>query len=595
MTRRIGLLLLSSIGANAVAQQSHTVAPIADRQKNLEWAVALGARFDELRDPVVATYALGRLAATVCAQDPAAGVELFRNSLGRLRLLSPAAFTSARHRLPVPSFTSLWKTLTPAAAKCSPELQRLDDGERAREKMADERQRANENLKQALSVVASNPDRATQLAAAAISAGDPVLLDVAMLTLFLSRLRDRAAELADELFPDALAFIASSEQPSPGRLLELGKYLFTSVADREVPDAQQASETHNVGNTSIADFSANRQSASSDDIRQYIDAAVKVLTATNDPYYDPVAAYSIGYQLLAKVDDFSPDSADDLRKAVAAARLVAGAQASQVESAFASNGGADPEGGEPARKRDRLTGRVLALVVAGKFAEARDMLRTVDDLPVQSQVGPLIDFAESAAGLERKSVQWSFTLANGLRGGVKRAFLYAGLVAVAPDHSEALGYAALAVRDIALLRAEQRMITASALAGATLRLDPDNGFNALNLFVQAANDAYSSPREGHFDPQVLRKHSALSKSTAFTDSSLILANSRSLCEVVDTGRGRHNFTLKVPGLPATDLAGVVRIAYDVAPDRVEPLLLSLRDETLMTSGLNALAAVRLGR
>jgi len=593
MPKLISLLLVSAIGANAVAQEGHTATPITEQQRNLDWAVALGGRFGELHDPVVATYALGHLAETVCAKYPVPGAELFRNSLGRLRLLTPAAFGSARHKLPVPSFTTLWKNLTTTAAKCSPDLQQLADAEHAKAKMLEERQQANQNLGQALFLVTSDPDRATQLAQGAISASDPTLLDVPTLTLFLSNLRDRAGELADELFPDALNFVASAQEPNPGLLLELGKYLFTSPAYREVPDTQQASETHTVGKTSIANFTANRKSASSDDIHQYIAAAVKVLTATNDAYYDPVAAYAIGYQLLSKVDDFAPDSADDLRKAVAAVRVLAGAQAGQVESAFASSNAADPEGGEAPRKRDRVVARVLALAVAGKFADARDMLTSVDDMPVHSQVGTLIDFAESAAALGRKDVQWSFTLANGLRGGVKRALLYAGLAAGARDHSEALGYATLALRDVELLPAEQRMVITAGLAAAILRADANNGFTAMNLFVQAANDAYSSPHEGRFDPQALRKHSPLSKSTTFTDSSLILANSRCLCEVVDTGRGRQNFTLKVPGLQTRDLTGAVRTASGVDAERLEAILLSLRDESLMAAGFNALAAVRL--
>ncbi|HKE25019.1 MAG TPA: hypothetical protein VKB88_21810 [Bryobacteraceae bacterium] len=595
MTGLIGLLLVSVIGGYAVAQEGRTAALITEQQRNRDWAVALGARFDQLHDPVVATYALGRLAETVCANDPVAGAELFRNSLGRLRLLSSTAFNSARHRLPVPSFSTLWKTLTPAAAKCSADLRQLDDREHAKAKMLEERQQANGNLGRALSLASSDPDRAAQLARTAISASDPMLLDVPTLTLFLSNLRDRAADLADELFPEALNFIASARQPNPELLLELGEYLFTSYTYREVPDVQQASEIYSVGTASIANFSANRNSSSSEDIRQYIDAALKVLTATNDPYYDPVAAYAIGYQLLPKVDDFAPDSADDLRKAVAAVRLLAGAQAGQVESAFAPSSAADPEGGEAPRRRDLMVGRVLTSVVAGRFAEARDMLTSVDDLPVSSQVGSLIDFAESAVALGRKDVPWSLTLANGLRGGVKRALLYAGLAAATQDHGEALGYSSLAVGDTELLPAEQRMITAAGLAGAILRADAANGFNALNLFVEAANDAYSNPREGRFDPQVLRNHSVLSKSTAYTDSSLILANSRCLCEVVDTGRGRHNFPLKVPGLQTTDLAGVVRIAYGISAERLETLLLALRDETLMAAGLNTLASVRLGR
>ncbi len=190
-------------------------------------------------------------------------------------------------------------------------------------------------------------------------------------------------------------------------------------------------------------------------------------------------------------------------------------------------------------------------------------------------------------------MQWAFTLANGIRPGVKRALLYVGLTAAARDRGEALGYFGLAIRDAELLPAEQRMVIAAALTNVMLHVDTDNGIRALNLFVKAANDAYSGPREGRFDPQVFRKHSLRSEATTFTDSSLILMNSRCLCEIVDSGRGRHSFTLKVPGVQLTQLDAVVRNATGADTEPLEAALFSLRDETLMASGLNALAALRL--
>ena len=117
-----------------------------------------------MQSPVVSAYAQGRLAATVCAKDRVAGAELFRDSLSRLRLLTAAAFGSAKRRLPVPSFTALWKTVVPAAAKCAPELQQLADDDRAKAKMLEERQQAPDNLRKALSLATSEPDRAAQLA-----------------------------------------------------------------------------------------------------------------------------------------------------------------------------------------------------------------------------------------------------------------------------------------------------------------------------------------------------------------------------------------------------------------------------------------------
>jgi hypothetical protein len=592
MFRLIAALLLMFM-ANAAAQEDGVVSRNLENERVVEWAVALGGKFGQLHDPVVATYALGRLAETVCAKDPVAGAELFRNSLERLRSLTPDAFGSARHKLPVPSFATLWKSITAAAAKCSPDLQQLADTDHARAKMLDERQQASQNIGQAMSLLTADPDRAAQLARTAMASSDPITLDIPTLTFFLSNLRDRAGDLADELFPDVLDFIASAPQPSPGRLLELGNYLFTAPRCRELPDVQQPGETYTVGSTSIANFAANRKSASSDDIRQYIEAALKVLTATNDPYYDPVAAYAIGFQMLPKAEDMAPDLVDKLRDALGPIAQLAGGSVAKVQAALAAPQAADPEGGEGPRNRDRLVSRVLAMAVAKKFADARVLLKSVGDIAISSQVGPLIDFAEGTAALEKKDAQWAFSLANGIRPGVKRSLLYVGLAGAARDRGEALGYFGLAIRDAELLPAEQRMLITAALTSVMLRANADDGIRALDLFVRAANDAYSSPRKGRFDPQVFRKHSPLSEATTVTDSSLIMANTRCVCEAVDTGRGRHNFTLKVPAVQSTSLEAVVRNATGADTERLEATLLSLRDETLMASGLNALAALRL--
>lgn len=107
----------------------------------------------------------------------------------------------------------------------------------------------------------------------------------------------------------------------------------------------------------------------------------------------------------------------------------------------------------------------------------------------------------------------------------------------ARGYEEALSYLGFGLRDTELLPAEQRMVTTRALMNAILGRDLENGIAALDLFVRAANDAYTSPHQGRFEPDIIRKRYSKS-ATTFTDSALILANRRCLCEVVDTGRGR---------------------------------------------------------
>ena len=81
--------------------------------------------------------------------------------------------------------------------------------------------------------------------------------------------------------------------------------------------------------------------------------------------------------------------------------------------------------------------------------------------------------------------------------------------------------------------------------------------------------------------------------TAFTDSALILADRRCLCEVVDTGRGRHTFGLKVPGVETATLTGAIANLSLVDFQRLEGILAGIRDENLMSSQLNILVALRL--
>jgi hypothetical protein len=114
---------------------------------------------------------------------------------------------------------------------------------------------------------------------------------------------------------------------------------------------------------------------------------------------------------------------------------------------------------------------------------------------------------------------------------------------------------------------------------------------ALGLLIDAANDAYTHPHWGVFDPTVLRRPNL--KADLGTDSPLILFNRRGLCEVVDTGQHRYTFRLKVPGADALSLAAMLPLARGVDPARLEAVIVGLRDETQMVFAMNALAAERL--
>jgi len=186
-----------------------------------------------------------------------------------------------------------------------------------------------------------------------------------------------------------------------------------------------------------------------------------------------------------KADDYAADYADKLREALPQITELAGSGAGHVRSAFTGAQGADPGGGEAAHVRDRLVTKVPALAGAKQFSEARDLLHGVDDQGVSGQVRTLVDYAEAAGALERRGPRWAFTLSNTIRGGVKRALLYAGTAAATQDRDEALPYFQLGVRDTELLSAEQRMVTTAALSSVMLPKDAESGFLALSLLVKA--------------------------------------------------------------------------------------------------------------
>jgi hypothetical protein len=81
-----------------------------------------------------------------------------------------------------------------------------------------------------------------------------------------------------------------------------------------------------------------------------------VLTATDDPYYDPIAGYAIVFQLLPKVDDYAPDLSDKLRLVLNQVSQLAGSATSQVQDAIAATQGADAEGGKGVRTRTKEHG-----------------------------------------------------------------------------------------------------------------------------------------------------------------------------------------------------------------------------------------------
>ena len=581
-TAILALTLLTASG-----QQKPAAPPAADDPADiLSWAEALAGRFREMHNPVIRAHALGRLAALVCSQDQGAGATLFREALSAVDLLPDDAFSDSRQVLPVSSLSGLWKALLPAAARCDPALARFETGDRIQARLADERQHANYFLSVAMGSLDDTPDRAAQLAEAALDAGDPAAFNMPLLTRFLAELRDRAPDLADDLFPKALDFVASAPAPSPRLLAELGKYLFTAPQLLERPDKDLAQQSYRIGNSAVPVLTATRHGTNPEDVKAYLDAAVTVLKANTSAYYDPVTAYAIGFQMLPKANELAPSLVDPLQRALTAIESQVASYAGVIQSAYGGSGSPDPEGGDAAPRRDRTIRGVFRAVGAHRFDQARDLLRSLDVPAVRGQIASLIDFAEAAQAISQREIDRASRLANGLRGGVKRSLLYAGIIAAA-NGDVARSEFQLAMKDSELMPAEHRIGVLSAITQAMLEVDVEGALLALNQLVIASNDAANAPRRERFEPRLI------SKSAPSTDSPLILLGKRGIYEVVDAGRNRERFPLSVPGVEALSLPAVVQSARAVDPARLEAILLELRDENQQAAALTALVALRL--
>lgn len=576
------VFLLLSVAAAAAAQP----------RDGLEWAVALASRFASSTNPVVTDYAYARLGEVVCGKDPAHGAELLRQALAGLNLVTLDNFTWSGHVLPVSSYTGLFKLTTAAARKCDPSLEGSVNLASAQGKMDEERRLANTRLSQARGFIKDNPDRAAQLMDGAIASSLPGVLDMSMLGLALSELRDRAPDLSDDLFPQALAFISDAAAPDPSLLMELGKFLFTSPQYVSADDKLELSETTQIGNTQVANFRATRSSTDTDEVRDYIDATIKVVTAVNDPNYDPAAAYAVASQMLSKAQDIAPDLADTLQAAINQIAAQVSSQIARIQSAVGGPGAPDPEAGEGPRRRDRAVGQTLSAAASGKFDDARRLMKGIDDFSVRTQVSRLVDFAEAAALAGKKDIQGTIAIATTLRPGIKRCLIDCAMQA-AMEKEAAISQFQFAAKETEGLAAEQRAYLWAAIASSIVKLDSETFFFALNQMVVSLNDAYTNPHKGRFDPKSVRQIYNPRVSTS-TDAALVLFNRRGLVEVVDSGAGRHSFSLKAPGVPAYRLTDVIRGAADVDPSRIEGILLGLSSEAERVNALVALAALRLG-
>ena len=553
-----------------------------------------------MANPVVRIHGTASIARLVCPLDPVAASGLYRDAITSLFNVSSGAFGERSTTvLPVGSFSGLWKYVVPAALKCDPGLASTAQNQKARERLDQERAGANATLRRAYGMLdpelvldkADMLDRAAQVASGALEAGDPDTFETDLLSRLLSRLCERAPDLADDLFVRSVDFVMSANVPSPDSLQDLARFLFTAPNLMDEPDEDQPHKNFQIGGATVEDLTATRNSANPENIQALIEATLKLLADPQRGEPEP------GGFLCPGVPTDAPRARSDARPR---RRIREGAGGSgngeprhrcQVQAALGAAQNPDPESGDPAIRNFWLTGQVQGAIAAGQFDRARQLLARIDDLPVRGQIAALIAFGEAAYAIENKSDQ-AIGMANLLKPGIKRSLLYISMISTSPNRDAALQLLPLAARDIAPLPAEQRVRLLSALAAGLIRADTEAAFGVLNQLIAAYNDVRANPRRGRFDPASVRR-TYNPRSDANSDSALILPGHRGFYEAVQGERGRHNFGLRVPGVSAFTLTAFLASSGQLDPDRTAAAVLGLRDETTQSAAWVSLAALTL--
>ena len=436
---RATVALLLAFTSTAFAQD-------ADKTRDaLEWTVALRGRMAQMSSPVVRVHGIASVARVVCPLDPVTASGLFQDAITSLFNVPGSAFGERGTTvLPVASFSGLWKYVVPAALKCDPNLASAAKNQQARERLDAERAAANATLSRAYGLIGSSLDkadmldRAAQVAAGALEAGDPDTFDTAQLSAFLSRLNARAPELADDLFQRSLDFVLSAPIPSPDSLQDLAKFLLTTPDLVNQSDEDQPNKNFQVGGATVEDLSAPRATTNPDNIEALIESTFKLLVAPDAVNRNPVVAYALVYQLLPQARDLMPDRVTQLEAALVELAQAFPAVATQVQSALGAPQNPNPDSGDPAVRNFWLAGQIQGAIAAAQFDRARQLLTRLDDPPVRGQISALIAFNEAARALENKSDQ-ALSLANQLKPGIKRSMLYIGMIAGSTRPDVALG------------------------------------------------------------------------------------------------------------------------------------------------------------
>ena len=574
---------------------------------SLRWLAALHDRFGQVRDPVVRAYAKARLASLVCSQDKAAGTKQFRESFDDLRNLPDAAFDKSPVVLPVDTFGALWNLVAPPARNCNPDVTWYD---------ASLEQRINGEwlkgaiwLAEATGMVNRNPERAAQLARAAlsVSAGrtkqrplveiasrsagvvlSPTVtsgylhspyLDLSSFVKVLIQLRVASPDMADALFELATRSLMDSDHPWPMDFGQLAAYLFpteTTVqfydsflavfAERRIPcDCELPS----MPNFMVAELKGDKELATA-----YLGSAVRLLQNSQSSYEDPEGAFALAWQLAPKARELAPEYAGEFEGALSIVEPLAGAGAAKIRARL----GAAPnprqvEYGTPAGDVAALT-QSCADFKAGRYGAASGGLSAVSDRPARAQVEALIQFAVQAISLPTSNAEPVLDREIYPAGGAKRSLLYAAIAPAASSAAGALKAVALGLKDAEPLTAAQRACILPPLAMGALRAAPEQAVAILKQMVAAENAVAANADESASAPDIRCRVTGP-------------------VELVNVQGGKLAFPLRAPGVDVFTISAFLERAKGAEFAQLESAVLELHDESHLVDGLLALAKLRL--
>ena len=385
-------------------------------------------------------------------------------------------------------------------------------------------------------------------------------------------------DLADDVFQRAIAFASSAEITSIPVLTELGNYLFVGVGLQGRSEPMLNRVTYTVNGQPFVSWAGDHDNTNPDMVAAYISAVADTFSKQEIASQYLVAAYAAAYQLLPRAKDLGLGDADTLQKTLDQMQSQNAAAVAQVEAKLSGGIGS---GGQSTFARS--IAQIRAAMAAGRFAQARELLPSIDGVPLRSQVATLIDFHEAAYALRGKDTDHALALAGALPAGVKRSLLYAGIVATTENRLVAIPALHVGLKDAELLSYEQRMAMLPALATACSPIDSDETQAVLSQLIEAYNGAAIAPHKVRFD----------AKSSGAFDGQRVLFGSGGFLEVVQGSQGRQNFTLKVTGVTAFSLEAFISQAKHADFLRLVATVEGLHNEVQLTKGYLALAGLRL--